>query len=65
MSNSQLLSLLNSVESRLGRIVQRAIINDFQRGTSTSIELMNLQFAIIKQNGKIRKALRRKSQAQS
>jgi hypothetical protein len=64
MSNSQLLRLLDSAESRLGRIVRRAIINDFQRGTFTSFELMNLQFTIIKQNGKIRKALR-ESQAQS
>jgi hypothetical protein len=64
MSNSQLLRLLDSAESRLGRIVRRAIINDFQRGTSTFVELINLQFAVINQNGKIRKAFR-ESQAQS
>ncbi len=65
MSNSKLLSLLDSVESKLGLLVQRAIRDDFQRGTSTSVELMNLHFAIIKQNGKIRTALRRGLQAQS
>jgi hypothetical protein len=65
MSNSQLLSLLDSVESELGFLVQRAIRDDFQRGTSTFVELMNFQFAVIKQNGKIRKALRRGSQTQS
>ena len=53
MSHFKLFSLLASLEFKLGLAVQQAMRRDFETGTSTAIELMNLHFAVIKQNGKI------------
>jgi hypothetical protein len=59
MSHSKLFSLLDSLEFQLGLVVQQAMRRDFETGTSTATELMNLHFAVIIQNGKIRGKIRR------